>query len=146
MVAGSQWTQGGEDSEERLRHLIFLSLCFVALLVCPAVGNDDPVFVKDDNLNQLILSLLTYSTVAVACSDEENYGKLRSRMTRLLESNEVEGQLTKQGRVFYENTTVFIEAGVKEYKRQPYITCGEYKVHALRLIEASDNFLEFLDD
>ena len=117
-----------------------------AIATTSAIANDDPVLVEDNNLNQLIHSLLSYSSVAAVCSDKENLGKLRSRLVRLLESAEGKGQFTAQGRLLYENTTFFVEAGAKEYRRQPYITCGEYKVHVPRLIEASDQWLKSLDD
>ena len=66
--------------------LLKVAIAAVVMAASLAAANDDTVFVTDQNQNQLIISLLSYSSVAVACSDEENLGKLRSRMVRLLES------------------------------------------------------------
>ena len=112
-----------------------LSIC-LALGVSSASAQNQPAFSSDGRYNQAIEMAIAYSAVAQACSHRE-FRNLRTSLVELLEFQNGRRLLTNYGRRLYQNMEAYLDEGVAEYRRRPYVTCrqaSEYYPQVISMI------------
>jgi hypothetical protein len=115
-----------------------LTAAFVSLSIFPlsAAGQNMPIppLHSNDQVSQIILQAMSYASVARACQDNRNYYDLKAALVQSLELAKSKGGLTSHGLKVYRNTEFYLEEGAVEYKRRPYVTCGQaYDVYPVIL-------------
>ncbi len=90
----------------------------------------------NDDINQFSLAALTYTSVASACGEQRDFVRLKDSLVRLLHLSQQKNDLTSAGEDTYNNLDSYINAGIDQYRRQPYITCSEAKSYYSQVNEA----------
>ena len=127
------------SKSERL--IVVLLVCFGCIIGQPQRASAaDPQFVRDTNLNQLMIAAFSYTSVAYACELTSAFKMSKADTVFLFERANQSGQLTQTGQMTYENLTEFIEKGASEFRRNSYITCGEVTKYVKQINQAVDVF------
>jgi len=100
-----------------------LGLC-LALSVSGASAQNRPALSTDDSYNQATEMVMAYSAVAQACGHRE-FRDLKTGLVQLLELQNRRRLLTNYGKRLYQDTERYLDEGVAEYRRRPYVTCGQ---------------------
>jgi len=110
---------------------------FILLCVGCSGGNDVGSRINyNDEINQFSLAALTYTSVASVCGEQRDFLRLKDSLVRLLHLSQQKNDLTSAGKNIYKNLDIKIRLGIKEYRRQPYITCSEAKGYYSQVNEA----------
>jgi hypothetical protein len=117
------------------------ALLFVLALI--AVGCAD-VQAQDlstnDAYNDLTNALVAYGSVARACEHRE-FLDLKTTLIQFLEFQNGKRVLTAIGRRLYRDVESYLDRGVAEYQRRPYVTCGQAPQYYRQLMASARNLM-----
>ena len=123
------------------RFVVVLVVCFGCTTGQPQrVSAADPQFVRDTNLNQIMLAAFSYASAAHACELTPAFKMAKADTVLLFERANRSGELTQTGQMAYENLTECIEKGATEFRRKSYITCGEVPKYVKQIHQLVDKF------
>ena len=129
------------QSKSSQRFVVVLLVCFGCIIGQPKrVSAADPQFVRDTNLNQLMLAAFSYTSAAYACELTAAFKTAKADIVLLFERAVRSGQLTQIGQMTYENLTDFILKGASEFQRKSYVTCGEVSKYVKQIHQLVDKF------
>ena len=123
---------------------INLKLMIVLLVIIPLNAGSQMRgnFVNNSQVNEYVNTLFAYTTVAKSCDHINTFNKLKPRLTQLLSIANKRNSLTKDGKNLSNNLMQYISRGGDEFKRKPYITCGEASKYYKSLIASVDPLIK----
>ena len=78
----------------------------------------------DDAYNDVTNALVAYSSIARVC-EHRQFLDLKTTLIQFLEFQNGKRVLTTIGRRLYRDVESYLDRGVAEYQRRPYVTCGQ---------------------
>ena len=88
----------------------------------------------DDVYNDVTNALVAYGSVARVC-EHRQFLDLKTTLIQFLEFQNGKRVLTTIGRRLYRDVESYLDRGVAEYQRRPYVTCGQAPQYYRQLIE-----------
>ena len=94
----------------------------------------------DDAYNDVTNALVAYGSVARACKHRQ-FLDLKTTLIQFLEFQNGKRVLTTIGRRLYRDVESYLDRGVAEYQRRPYVTCGQAPQYYRQLIATARNLM-----
>jgi len=94
----------------------------------------------NDGYNDLTNALVAYGSVARACG-HRNFLDMKTTLIQFLEFQNRQRVLTTIGRSLYRDVETFLDRGVAEYQRRPYVTCGQAPQYYRQLMTAARSIM-----
>lgn len=113
-----------------------LLLALTTLGCSKAQAQVSTVTVYDEVTN----ALLGYGAVARACGHRE-FLDLKTTLVQFLEFQSRRRVLTSSGQRLYRDVEGHLDRGVVEYRRRPYVTCGQAPRYYRQLILGARNLI-----
>lgn len=122
----------------------FLLLILISVLV-PSSGNGQvepiPRLHSSEQVSEILIRLLTYSSVARACEHTKPHYDLKATLVQALELLNRKGGFTSEGKSLYRDPETYLRRGAAEYLRHPYVTCGQAFTYYSTILDYSREFI-----
>tara|TARA_Y100000768_G_C23627896_1_gene518146 strand:- start:163 stop:552 length:390 start_codon:yes stop_codon:yes gene_type:complete len=119
-----------------------LTITLLVIIPLNAISQMRGDFVNNTQVNEYVNALFVYTAVAKSCGHINTFNKLKPRLIQLLSIANKRNSLTKDGKNLSNNLTQYISRGGDEFKRKPYITCGEANKYYKPLIASIDPLIK----
>jgi hypothetical protein len=125
-------------------NIIFKKLFFGVLVIFLAresVAQSQGSLSKNSQINDLLNATFAYTGVALACNDR-SYLDLKTRLVQLLDIADAKNDLLPEGKMLSRDLSRLLEAGAKEFKRRPYVSCSEAETYYKQIIDVIDPIIK----